>query len=88
MGESDLRGGVGVTQDANRMLCEQDWTAADGRANSSPEFLRLCDEIEQIIRGDAYSLIAGRSDRTARLIMARLAHVHGLRPSNGASDGD
>lgn len=46
-----------------------DWTsAADGRSNSSPLFLHLCDEVEELIRSEA------------RLIMAQLAHIHGLAP--------
>lgn len=59
-----------------------DWTidTRTGRSNSSPTFNRLRSEIEQIIRGDARSLIAGRAQDTAGLIMAQLAHVHGLRP--------
>jgi hypothetical protein len=64
------------------MKCEvPDWTLdSEGRSNSSPEFLRLCDEVERLIRSEAHSLIAGRADIAARLIMAHLAHVHGLKP--------
>lgn len=59
---------------------EQDWTAEGTVANSSEEFLRLCAEVERLIRGDAHMLISGRADATARLIMANLAHEHGLAP--------
>lgn len=58
-----------------------DWTAnADGRSNSSELFESLCEVVEDLIRHDAHKLIAGRADMTARLIMANLAHEHGLRP--------
>lgn len=62
-------------------LLRRDWTTApDGRVNSSPEFLRLVAEVERLIKGSAHSLLNGRADQTARLILAQLAHVHGLRP--------
>lgn len=59
-----------------------DWTCDNtGRSNSSQKFQRLCDDVERMIRGDAHSLIAGNAQSTARLIMAQLAHVHGLAPA-------
>lgn len=62
-----------------------DWTAnSDGVTNSSEKFEALCEEVEQLIRHDAHKLIAGRADMTARLIMANLAHEHGLRPAEHA----
>ena len=59
-----------------------DWTIdpGTGRSNSSPEFVRLCAEVERLIRQDAFKLIGGRADLTAGLIMAQLAHVHHLAP--------
>ncbi len=59
-----------------------DWTIdpATGRTNSSPEFVKLVAEVERLIRGDAFKLIAGCADQTAGLIMAQLVHVHGLAP--------
>lgn len=57
-----------------------DWTQKDGVANTSDEFLDLCDAVERLIRGDAHALLGGRADKTARLIMANLAHKHGLAP--------
>jgi hypothetical protein len=57
-----------------------DWTAQDGRSNSSPEFNRLTEEVARLIRDSAHDLIAGRADRVAELIMAQLAHKHGLAP--------
>lgn len=61
---------------------ENDWTMdpETGRTNSSREFLSLCDTVERIIRSDAYMLINNGPAATARLIVAQLAHVHGLRP--------
>lgn len=59
-----------------------DWTVdpVTKRCNSSPEFLRLTAAVERLIRDSAHTLIAGRADNVAGLIMAQLAHVHGMRP--------
>jgi len=65
-----------------RTAAYPDWTRdADGRSNSGAEFLRLCAEVERLIRGNANQLIAGRAEVTARLIMSSLAHEQGLRPA-------
>ena len=57
------------------------WTVSSkGASNSSVAFVELCDAIERIIRNDAHTLINGRAHDTARLIMAQLAHRHGLEP--------
>lgn len=63
-------------------MSEKDWTrnAKSGRSNDSPQFAALCSEVERIIRGDAHTLLSGRADITAGLIMAQLAHVHKLAP--------
>lgn len=62
-----------------------DWTMGpDGRANTSPRFEALCDEVARLIRGEAHSLIGGHTRSTAGLIMAQLAHVHGLAPRDAA----
>lgn len=62
-------------------LSTSDWTVSDeGRSNSSAKFEEIVAEVERLIRGDAYKLIAGRADATARLIVAQLAHVHHLSP--------
>jgi hypothetical protein len=58
-----------------------DWTAVDGRANSSPAFVALVDEVARLIRSQAHTLIAGDAESVARLVLAQLARVHGLRPS-------
>ena len=58
-----------------------DWTQDDaGRSNSSPEFLRLVAAVARLIRNDAQVLLAGNAEMTARLIVAQLAHAHGLAP--------
>lgn len=64
-----------------------DWTAKDGRSNSSDLFKQLCAEVERLIRSDAFALIGGRADTTARLIMAQLAHLHGLAPRHPKAEG-
>jgi hypothetical protein len=62
---------------------ERDWTCdEEGRSNSSATFEAICDHVEGLIRNDAHSLIGGRADMTARLIVAQLAHVHHLTPPN------
>ena len=64
-------------------LTPEDWTVdrKSGRSNSSARFLELSAEVGRLIRRDAFSLLQGRSEDTGRLIMAQLAHVHGLAPS-------
>lgn len=59
---------------------ECDWTANDGSANSSPIFLALSLEIERVIRSSAHDLIAGDADTVARVILANMAHKHGMVP--------
>ena len=58
-----------------------DWTSHNGWTNASPKFQCLCDEVERLIRSDAHSIVNGHAEITARLIMAHLAHVHGLAPT-------
>lgn len=61
---------------------KHDWTMAPGThiSNSSPVYLKICNEVESIIRGEAHTLIAGRANDTARLIVSHLAHVHRFAP--------
>lgn len=67
---------------------QPDWTwDKRGRSNASPLFCKLCDEVERLIRSDAHSLISGNAGSTARLIMAQLAHVHGLAPTTSSDLG-
>lgn len=58
-----------------------DWTTgADGKSNSSPEYLALSRHVSQVIRDCAFQLIAGNVDDVAGLVVSQLAHVYGLRP--------
>lgn len=63
-------------------LYRYDWTIdpETGRSNSSPEFLELVEVVERIIQNSAHDLVAGRPEKVARLILARLAHGYGLSP--------
>jgi hypothetical protein len=63
-----------------------DWTAHDGRSNSSPLFLELCDEVGRLIRGEAFSLIRGDTRGVGGLIMAQLAHKHGMVPVSATTE--
>ncbi len=64
-----------------------DWTADEnGRSNSSAEFQRLVAEVARLIRDEAHSLLSGNTEGAARLIMAQLAHVHGLGPHPDAAE--
>jgi hypothetical protein len=71
-----------MTAETTETTENADWTIdpATSRSNSSPEFKKLCAEVERLIRGDAHQLINGRASMTAGLIMAHLAHVHHLAP--------
>lgn len=64
------------------MTDQTDWTVSlvSGRSNDSEEFHRLCKIVEDLIRNSAFDIVNGRSDRVAALILAQLAHVHGMRP--------
>lgn len=55
-----------------------DWTSKDGISNTSDKYLEICKVVENLIRGDAHMLMAGRADATARLIVSNLAHKHGM----------
>lgn len=59
-----------------------DWTVdpKTGRSNSSEKFSELVAEVQRLIRSEAFQLISGNHEPTARLIMAQLAHVHKLSP--------
>lgn len=65
---------------------EVDWTVDPGthRSNSSPEFQQLASEVAGVIKAEACSLLDGRVEDVARLIMTRLAHKHGLAPQKVA----
>lgn len=59
-----------------------DWTVnpKTHRSNSSPEFQRLVSEVAHLIQDEAHNLLSGRVESAAQLIMAQLAHKHGLAP--------
>ena len=61
---------------------EVDWTVDPEtyRSNSSPEFRQLVSEVARLIKNEAHSLLNGQVESAARLIMAQLAHKHGLAP--------
>jgi hypothetical protein len=65
-----------------RYQAHYDWTAKDGRSNSSDKFQELTQEVARIIRNSAFDLIAGRSETVAGLIMAQLAHNYEVGPLN------
>lgn len=57
------------------------WTEGDDyRSNTSAVFKALADEVERLIRSSARDLISGDAGGVARLIMAHLAHRHGMVP--------
>jgi|HubBroStandDraft_1064217.scaffolds.fasta_scaffold76931_3 hypothetical protein len=59
----------------------RDWTVGDnGRANSSVAFSRIKARIAEIIVNSAHDLLRGNAETVAGLILAQLAHVHGLAP--------
>ena len=59
-----------------------DWTQGpDGRSNTSPLKRMIEADVEQVIRTSAHDLILGRADNVASLIVARIAHIYQLVPS-------
>jgi hypothetical protein len=61
-----------------------DWTAKDGRANTSDLFNQVVEAVTQLILESGRTLIAGGAQGVAGTIVAQLAHVHGLVPQNPA----
>ena len=58
-----------------------DWTVAPGgRSNASKAYLCLVDDIDRLLRECGFYLVNGQVRQVARLIVARLAHKHGLAP--------
>ena len=58
-----------------------DWTKDEnGNTNSSQKYIQCVNHVEQLLRDSAHTLIAGRADLVARLIVAQLAHVEELGP--------
>lgn len=55
------------------------WTIGpEGRSNTSLAFQQVVAEVERLIRQDAHMLISGHAENTAGLIVAHLAHKHGM----------
>jgi hypothetical protein len=66
----------------------RDWTVdKSGRSNASPQFIALVAEVDRLIRNSGRSLITGHSLAVARVIVAQLAHVHGLAPTKKRRSG-
>ena len=67
---------------------QEDWTIdpETNRVNSSEIFLNLTNEVQMLIKDSAHSLIAGDTYGVARLIVAQLAHIHHLAPTNTESN--
>lgn len=65
---------------APRPAGDDDWTALDGRSNSSPLFTQLVAEVRDNIVNGAFDIVQGHTETVARVIVARLAHRYGLRP--------
>ncbi len=61
-------------------IVEPDWTAGPRGSNSSDAFERIVNEVTRLIHECAHDLIMGRTPGVARLIVAQLAHVHGMAP--------
>lgn len=55
-----------------------DWTRVEGRSNSSPMYHELVAIVAGMIRSGAHSLIAGRAEDVAGVIVAGLVHEHGI----------
>jgi hypothetical protein len=86
--EYDLAEALGATpvlRSAARLVAGgsmSDWTVdpKTGRSNSSERFVETVAVVERLIRSEASSLIAGRADQTAGLIVATLAHTYNMAP--------
>jgi hypothetical protein len=57
-----------------------DWTAKDGRTNSSEAYLAIVAAVQRLILQSGDALIRGRIESIARLIVSQLAHVYGMKP--------
>jgi len=62
---------------------DADWTlnTETNRSNSSPKFVQLVSAVAELIKEDVRVLSNEQAKITAGLIMAQLAHKHGLVPS-------
>lgn len=61
---------------------DRDWTRGPGGAsNSSVTFYKLVHAVDLLIKSSAHDLICGTPYNVATLIVAQLAHVHGMVPT-------
>lgn len=65
-----------------RAEIERDWTCDEsGRSNSSPDYLRVVNEVDALLRqGAGWVLRPAWTASTARLIVSNLAHIYGMAP--------
>lgn len=65
-----------------------DWTADEaGVSNSSAAYREIADAVADLIWASAHDLIRGNTETVARLIVAKLAHEHGLAPRETTAAG-
>jgi hypothetical protein len=85
-GEQAVRDSVGEYHAPEAGEWAADWTInpETNRSNSSPLFLGLVQAVKDLINGGAggFVLRPNWTGNMAGLIMAQLAHVHGLAPSD------
>lgn len=60
---------------SNEPIVIRSWdTSPEGRSNSSKLFCEIREFIARLIRNEAFTLIGGRTEDAAQLILAQLAH--------------
>lgn len=76
-------GPVRIKGSRSTMTDDQDWTFdAEGRSNSSEEFNVLVNVVFRLLQSDALGIQSTQGRYSAaRLIVARLAHDYGMRPT-------
>jgi len=72
-----------------------DWTSKGNVSNSSDKYKNIVNAVDNLIRESAHMLIAGQTQKVARLIVSHLAHKWNMSPSPvwfgidmGAPEGD
>jgi len=72
-----------------------DWTEKDGISNSSDEYKNIVNAVDNLIRESAHMLIAGQTQKVARLIVSQLTRKWDMPPQPilfgidmGAPEGD
>ena len=65
-------------------VLKPNWTQSEqGQENDSLLFRTLRAEVARLIRDSAHDLLSGNAEAVASLILAQLAHKHGLRAPKG-----